>query len=396
MMTHSTSFIVLVAALLSNALSYCSAENVYCVTPTATSCSSCPHNDHCATLSEYAQEAEMYFTSNTTIAFLPGDHVLDRNITVANVTRLMMHGESSSCRIATVVRNGSVGFSFTNMVDFNIYFLAFTFYNRSLSYGSLSASSSALFLQSTQNAKLVNCSFHDNLGTALVVNNTNVTLTENKFTNNQCGCKSFTKRCRVGCGITALNSTLKFTGNTTFLENNASFGYSAGAIWASASSLHLTGTNNFTGNSADYDGGAIYAESNTSLSFTGTSDFSHNSAKSGGAIYTADSVAAAFKMEKITLVITLHTTLVVQFTHHTMLYLPSMEPTTLSTTQQTQRVVQFIQHITYGVNLLVLPFSVTTVQFITVVVQSTQNVVLYSPSLEPTVSSTTTSTIYHT
>ena len=94
MMARSTPSIALVVALLINTLSYCSAENVYCVTPTATSCSSCPHNStHCATLSEYAQEAELYFTSNTTMVFLPGNHVLDRNITVANVTRLTMHGE---------------------------------------------------------------------------------------------------------------------------------------------------------------------------------------------------------------------------------------------------------------------------------------------------------------
>ena len=52
MMAQSAPFIVLVAALL-NTLSYSFAGNVYCVTHTATSCSSCPHNStHCATLSE--------------------------------------------------------------------------------------------------------------------------------------------------------------------------------------------------------------------------------------------------------------------------------------------------------------------------------------------------------
>ena len=148
-MAQSTPLIyVLVAALLINTFPYCFATKVYCVTPTATSCSSCPHYTHCATLSEYAQEAEIYFTSNTTMVFLPGDHVLDMNITVANVARLTMHGESSPDSIATVVRNGSVGFSFTNMVDFNIYSLAFTSYNRSWSHGSdLAGSNSALLLR---------------------------------------------------------------------------------------------------------------------------------------------------------------------------------------------------------------------------------------------------------
>ena len=237
-MAQSTSFSVLLAALLINTLSYCSAEKVYCVTPTATSSSSCPHSTHCATLSEYAREAEIYFTSNTTMVFLPGDHVLDRNTTVDNVARLTMHGESSSDNIATVVRNGPVGFSFTNMVDFNIYSLAFTSYNRSWSYGSHPASNSALLLQSTQNAKLVNCSFHDNLGTALTVHNTNITLAgNNEFTHNQCGCGSSSERCKLGCAITALNSNLIFAGNNIFPKNrHNNVGVSemgAGAIFCS-------------------------------------------------------------------------------------------------------------------------------------------------------------------
>ena len=193
MMVQSVPFIVLVAALL-NTLSNCSAENVYCVIPTATSCSSCPHIlTHCATLSEYTQNAEMYFTSNTAMVFLPGDHVLNVNVTVANVSRLTMHGESSSGNMATVVRNGSVGFSFTNMVDFTIYCLAFTSYNRSRSYGSRPASNSAMLLQSSLYSKLVNCSFHDNVGAALTVRNTSITLVENEFTHNQCACESLSE-----------------------------------------------------------------------------------------------------------------------------------------------------------------------------------------------------------
>ena len=108
MMAQYLLFVVTVAALLINILSNCSAESMYCITPSATSCSSCPHNTHCATLSEYAQEAELYFTSDTTMVFLPGDHLLDRNITVANVSRLTMCGEFSSDNIATIARNGSV------------------------------------------------------------------------------------------------------------------------------------------------------------------------------------------------------------------------------------------------------------------------------------------------
>ena len=113
------------------------------------------------------------------------------------------------------------------MVEFNIDSVAFTSYNiRSWSYGlsyftryrSQPASNSALFFQSTQNAELVNCSFHDNLGTALTVNNT---LTGNsEFIHNQCGCESFRDNCKLGCGITVYNSILTFIGNTNFLMNS--------------------------------------------------------------------------------------------------------------------------------------------------------------------------------
>ena len=301
MMAPSTSFIVLVAALL---ISHCSAGNVYCITITATSCSSCPHNStNCTTLSEYAQEAELYFTSNTTMVFLPGDHVLDRNITVANVASLTMRGESSSDNIATVFRNGSVGFSFTNIVDFNIYCLAFTSYNnRSWSYGRHPASNSALFLQSTQNTKLVNCSFYDNLGTAFTVHNTSITLEGiSKFIHNKCVCRSFSDSEAHTCGIAALNSNLTFIGNTFFHENTQttfSFSYCGGAIWASGSSLHFNGTTSFINNSVNgtegVSGGAIYAENNSSLSFSGTTNFTHNSPEYGGAITTVDNVMVTF------------------------------------------------------------------------------------------------------
>ena len=298
--------IVLVAALLINTLSYCSAGKVYCVTPTVTSCSSCTHNSaNCTTLTKYAQEAGLYFTSDTTVVFLPGDHVLHVDITVAYVASLTMCGESSSDNIATVVRNGSVGFSFTNMVDFNIYSLAFTSYNRSWSYGSQPASNSALFLRFTQYTKLVNCSFHDNHGTALTVYKTNVILAENsEFTHNQCACGSFTDICVLGCGITAFDSNLTFTGNTTFLENMHYIfkapGLGAGAILAVASSLQFTGTNNFFdnvnsagkiqkhGGHAVGTAGAIYITSNSVLTLHGTNNFINNSADNGGgAIYSS-------------------------------------------------------------------------------------------------------------
>ena len=156
-MVQSTPVIVLKAALIINILSHCTAENVYCVTPTATSCSSCPHNTHCATLSEYARKAQQYFTSNTTLVFLPGDHALDTNITVNNIASLTMRGKSTTSSKATVVCSWLVGLSFTSMVGLKIDSLAFTSCSRRYAVdittyilpGPLANNHVALLLQST-------------------------------------------------------------------------------------------------------------------------------------------------------------------------------------------------------------------------------------------------------
>ena len=328
-MSQSTPLIVLVAALLLSTLSCCSAENVYCVLPTLpanTSCSSCPHNaTHCATLSEYAQEAELYFTSNTTMVLLPGDHTLSMNITAAGISRLTMCGESSSGYVARVVCNGSVGFSFTSMVDFKIHSLTFTSCGRGFDNSKFKAT---LLLESIENAELVNCSFHDNVGTALIVYDTNVTLAENsEFTHNHCNHEGFipNSACIGGGGITAVDSNLIFTGNTTFIGNDGSAStginvtncslsstgsihfinhpntgdtqHPTGAIWALASSLSFTGTSNFINNSAQHGRcGVIYAYNNTLLSFNGTSNFIGNSVDNGndGVISASFNVSLSF------------------------------------------------------------------------------------------------------
>ena len=307
--------LVLVAALLS----YCSAENVYCVTPTATSCSSCPHNStHCTTLSEYAQEAEMYFTSNTTMVFLPGDHTLDTNITVANVAGLTLRGEPSSGNRATVVCSGSVGLSFTSLVDFKIDFLTFAScsrkYNGTLSDFHLTVVYGAILLQSSQCAELVSCSFSDNDGTALVVINADVTLSGNTFTQNRAstspggaiiaynhtvlnfsGINNFINNsARSGGAIyTSHNTVLSFNGTSNFINNSGGEGSAGGAMYITGNTtvLSCSGTNNFINNFAHY-GGAILAYYTTVLNFSGTNNFINNSAVgSGGAIYTFTTIS---------------------------------------------------------------------------------------------------------
>ena len=119
----------------------------------------------------------------------------------------------------------------------------------------------------------------------------------------------------LGSAITASDSNLTFTGNTTFLGNSETFEqlsggeistshnpvlkFSAtsstilvtiagGAICTSANTvLNFSGINNFINNSAGKLGGAIYIFPNTVLSLTGTTHFINSSAPMGGTIYAS-------------------------------------------------------------------------------------------------------------
>ena len=110
------------------------------------------------------------------------------------------------------------------MVKFKIHSLAFTSCSRryaiTLTSFPLAIFHAAMYLRSAQYTELVNCSFHDNIATALAVNDTNITLAgTTEFIHNR-ACGNIT----AGGGIGALSSSLTFTGNTTFLDNSASSG----------------------------------------------------------------------------------------------------------------------------------------------------------------------------
>ena len=96
----------------------------------------------------------------------------------------------------------------------------------------------------------------------------------------------------IDCSLTSTGS-IHFINNTStgfFKGYSNLFAGPPGALWASTSSLHFNGTNNFISNSANTGAGAI-AVTNTSLSFTGSSNFNYNSGLNGGAIYAeCDSV----------------------------------------------------------------------------------------------------------
>ena len=228
------------------------------------------------------------------MVFLPGHHTLNTNITVPNVSNLTMRSESSSGNRTTVVCNGAVGLSFTNMVGLKIYSLTFTSCSQKYIGTILGIPQNvlhvALLLQYAQYAELVNCSFISNNSTALAVTNSNVTIVGNNFIQNRA---SEHASYGIGAIFAYINAVLNFSGTNNFINNSAHYG---GTIVAyNKTVLRFNGTSNFINNSAAHYGGAISAYNNTVLRFNGTSNFIKNTAYyGGGAIFTYNNTVLNF------------------------------------------------------------------------------------------------------
>ena len=282
----------------------CSDHTTHYIKPTANV--PCPA-DPCLTLSEYAQQIHHYLTSNTTLLFLPGDHVLSVNFTVENVSNFEIYAKLTSTADnhtasgSRIVCQGLVGFTFRHITHMKVHGLTFNScgkgavghdYYTDQDY--LTTYGVSVYLG--QDINILNCLFQDSIGTALGVFYSSLVLKgSNSFTNNCRGCSDRNHTCIcLGGGIHTYNSTLNFEAenntfadtsdfiseaeNSTFTNNSAEDG---GGIYAWQSTLNFTGNTTFRNNSADKSGGGIRALY-SSLKFTGNTTFRSNSAEQHG------------------------------------------------------------------------------------------------------------------
>ena len=79
-------------------LNICSAQNTHYVSSaTDSACPSTP----CLNFSLYIQNLETYFTSNTTFTFSSGNHIVETNVVIANVSALKLIGSKFTVGTAT-------------------------------------------------------------------------------------------------------------------------------------------------------------------------------------------------------------------------------------------------------------------------------------------------------
>ena len=114
--------LITVASLLLSVLAVHAEQQHFYVKPTLTS-SGCPQDELCMTLSDYLQRVSEYFTSNTAIHFLPGNHTISELshelIVVSNAQNLSLSG-SINANDTILHCAGRLGFAFLNITNLEI------------------------------------------------------------------------------------------------------------------------------------------------------------------------------------------------------------------------------------------------------------------------------------
>ena len=283
---------LLVAVIVSG---FCSPDDTYHIK--ALFNETCGSVQLCITLSEFAQQNSTP-AKNTTLKFLPGEHTLSTNISVADTNSYSLLGvlHNATTRIKCEKK---VGFTFSNILYITIHHLVFTscgIYRivgvDDVIYDPPRATQTfALFMDSILQIDITNSTFENNIGTALGVNNSRLTLDgNNSFLLGNCKCSSITRCICRGGGLYATNSTLMFRGYSSFIHNTATNG---GGIYMRNSFLNVIGTIRFQQNEAYRLGGGIHAH-NSSLCLCGNTSFDRNSALFRGGGMFAKSCISTF------------------------------------------------------------------------------------------------------
>ena len=282
----------------------------------------CP--ELCLTLSQFAENIsrmELNNKSVTTIHYLPGNHTLDQDLSISNVSNMSMVAISSYQAQVRVVCQAKVSF-IINSTDFLLIrglIFAGCGSNRITSVTKFMVKN-VLFLGQKDhtgttleivltNSVITNCSFVDNrfgkyhgpfkvwklsvhahIGGAIIANQSNMTITETKFEGNtaEIGGAIFAT---LGSNVTIIKSTFN-ENKATCLTNTNCVG---GVLYSETDSTDTRGPSppkrtqvsvvesHFRSNSATY--GGVLGAYNSSVSFSLCTFYSNSAAKYGGVVW---------------------------------------------------------------------------------------------------------------
>ena len=277
-----------------------SAETYY-VNPSSSN-TTCPEEGvPCYTLSQYASKPNDYFASNTSLILLPGNHSLDSELRINNITFLSVSvanetspsdtmvtcspagkfwfGSVEDVRVRDLVFSGCVNNIITSVIEFTLEDCTL------LGQPQIGTGLMMIFVSNASIVWSTFRSFTSDIGGAILVNNSNVSITSSVFQRNQA------KQAGGSVSVLFTNITIQ---NSRFLDNIVHG--KGGAINAYFSNIIVQDSVFISNNVSSIDlldfsqGGAICVSGSIVTMYNAT--FCGNVAPIGGAFLAYDSVSS--------------------------------------------------------------------------------------------------------
>ena len=223
----------------------------------------CTSNNACLTLSDYVNDVNQFFTSDTAFVFLEGTHHLNNTLTLCNLYNITFQGSGES----KIILSAGSNILCTNSSQ--IFFKSL----KMLHSGQINTRSdkSALYFNDSYSVILLDISFFRTFdGTfssrAVRIKNSIIKFTNCSFNN------GFSKE---GGALYITWSSVSFNGHNYFNNNTAQS--RGGAICCIHSNIFLSGQNLYNKNAAiNSNGAAIFANFRTNITFSGSNTFLNN------------------------------------------------------------------------------------------------------------------------
>ena len=250
----------------------------YYITPSSSI--PCPERGvPCFILSQYATKPSDYFASNTTLILSPGNHNLDLQLSIRNISFLSVDSNTTSHSVTSITCNQSARFTFESINVVSMRGLVLfgcvnnevtkveQFTLEACTFQGQEHDGTGLELNEVSTAYIMRSSFSFNTGRFDI---SNVAVDQKSF----------------GGAIIARNSALGITISDSTLNNNTVTGY-GGAVYAYSSPITIVNST-LNNNTATGVGGAVYADSSPIIIVNSTLN-SNTVTGDGGAVFAISS-----------------------------------------------------------------------------------------------------------
>ena len=231
----------------------------------------------CYTLSQYATKSSNYFAFNTTLILLPGNHSLDLQLSIRNITFVFIETTHSDISI-TCRQSARFTFETINVVSMRGLVL----------FGCVNNE-----VTKVEQFTLEDCTFQgqERNGTGLELNEVSTAYIMRSSFSSNTGKEISQERRRVGGAIIIVNSTLGITISNCTVNNNTVTGDdgAGGAVFADSSPITIVNST-LNNNTVTGAGGAVYAVYSHSITIVNSTLKKNTATVNGGAVSAGSSL----------------------------------------------------------------------------------------------------------